>query len=185
MHQSICDFVLDCFQNALEAGSTRIELTLRETESTVGACVADNGRGMSPRELQAARDPFTTDGRKHPSRRVGLGLPFLLQAAEMTAGSCRIDSEPGKGTRVFFELPRGHLDTPPLGSVPELLLQCLCFQGDYQLVAERIRGAQSYRVLRSELRQTLDGLEDAGALILLREYLRTLEAALAAGETKE
>jgi hypothetical protein len=40
---------------------------------------------MTAEELQRALDPFHTDGIKHPHRKVGLGLPFLVQTAEHAA----------------------------------------------------------------------------------------------------
>ncbi len=81
MHYTLCDYILDIVQNAIEAGSSDTELTIHETPSSLLVTVADTGRGMDAGELEKAKDPFYTDGKKHPGRRVGLGLPFLIQAS--------------------------------------------------------------------------------------------------------
>jgi hypothetical protein len=60
----------------------------------------DNGKGMSGAELDRAMDPFVTDGVKHPGRKVGLGLPFLIQTAVQSGGGWRISSAKAGGERI-------------------------------------------------------------------------------------
>ena len=80
MHESLCDYLLELARNAVEAAATRVDITVEETEGTLRASVADNGRGMSEAERARCLDPFGTAAGKHPERRTGLGLP-LLEAA--------------------------------------------------------------------------------------------------------
>ena len=176
MHREICDFALECVANSLEAGSTRVGLTLDEEPDRVAVTVRDDGRGMSPSELEAARDPFFTAAGKHPGRKAGLGLAFLAQAVELTDGKLTLESRQGAGTTVEFAFNPRHVDCPPLGDVPGLLLHAMCFDGDYELEAERRRNGRVYTVRRSDVRETLGGLESAGDLLSLRDYLRGCEA---------
>jgi hypothetical protein len=190
MHAEICDFILDIVQNAVEAGASLIEVALTETESTLTCRVQDNGKGMTAKELSSARDPFYTDGIKHVGRKIGMGIPFLIQAAESAGGSVNIESDKGKGTECCFSFDRKNLDTPPLGDVPgTFLTACLlscslsCLHtGEYDLVLNRSLSAdgreRSYVVTRSELSEALDGLETAGSLSLARMYLASLEDSL-------
>ncbi|HPS45061.1 MAG TPA: sensor histidine kinase, partial [Treponemataceae bacterium] len=103
MHFTLCDMLSDLTQNAVEAGSSSIRVTVRETDRELQATIEDNGKGMTPAELKRAEDPFYTDGTKHPGRKVGLGIPFLIQTAESTGGSWSIKSN--KQTRREARLP--------------------------------------------------------------------------------
>ena len=64
----------------------------------VSLCITDNGIGMSP-EIQArAVEPFFTT--KPPGKGTGLGLSQVYGIATQAGGAMRLESEPGKGTRV-------------------------------------------------------------------------------------
>ncbi|HOX48159.1 MAG TPA: sensor histidine kinase, partial [Spirochaetales bacterium] len=80
MHYSLGDYVLDIAQNAVESGAGTVRIDFAETEESFSVAVADDGVGMAEEELARALDPFYTDGKKHARRKVGLGLPFLVQA---------------------------------------------------------------------------------------------------------
>jgi len=75
-----------------------------------GACVisvADTGCGMTPDEMEKAKEPFgqvdSTLSRRHQG--TGLGLPLAVSLAERMGGRLEIDSEPGRGTTVTVVLP--------------------------------------------------------------------------------
>lgn len=180
MHRTICDFVLDILQNSIEAGASLIVLDFIESREQLKVFVSDNGCGMEEDELAAAQDPFFTGGGKHAGRRVGLGIPFLMQAIQQAGGDFQIDSRKGEGTSVTFTFALEHIDTPPVGSVPETFAAALAYPGNFELVINRSRSRsgeeQGYSVTRSELHEALGGFEAAGAHALLREYLRSQEA---------
>nr|WP_314871875.1 PAS domain-containing protein [uncultured Pseudomonas sp.] len=68
-------------------------------------CVADSGAGMSAEVLAKAFEPFFTT--KPVGAGTGLGLSMIYGFAKQSGGQVRIESEPGKGTRVLLQLP-GH-----------------------------------------------------------------------------
>ncbi len=144
--------------------------------------VIDDGKGMSEDELVRAQDPFSTDGVKHPHRKVGLGLPFVIQTIRMTQGRFQISSVKGKGTTVTAAFNTEHWDTPPLGDLPATLGQLMALGGDHEVKVVRHRtgpkGSGSFEATRSELREALGSLEDLEALTLLREYFRDAETTL-------
>jgi anti-sigma regulatory factor (Ser/Thr protein kinase) len=113
--------ILDIAQNAVEAGARSIEIGLSEDPAADALVieVRDDGRGMSPEAAQQALDPFFTT---RTTRRVGLGLALLAQAARATGGDVRVESEPGRGTRVRATFGRGHVDRQPLGDVESTLM---------------------------------------------------------------
>jgi two-component system NarL family sensor kinase len=74
-----------------EAENVDVSVVLENSHA--GLAIADDGRGFTPVEAQAARD----DGH--------LGLRVLADMAKDAGGRLDIDSEPGRGTRVWLEVP--------------------------------------------------------------------------------
>ncbi len=93
-----------------EKGEIRIDVrVLEEEEAGVRLlfCVSDTGIGVDPELREALFEPFTqADGsiaRRHGG--TGLGLAICRQLIELMGGEVRLDSSPGRGTRVSFTLP--------------------------------------------------------------------------------
>jgi hypothetical protein len=188
VHFTLADLAADITQNGAESGARKLELELSEVfgkEGTGGSVLRftarDNGKGMNKDALKRATDPFVTDGVKHPGRKVGLGIPFLIQTAQQSGGGWDIKSEEGKGTETTAWFDLGNVDTPPVGDIPGLFRTVLLFAGPKEIIVRRKRtggGAQAdldYEVKKSELADALGDLEDASSLVLLGKYLRSLE----------
>jgi hypothetical protein len=184
MYFTLADLVTDIAQNGVESGAALVELEVSETGNSGGHgefrfTVRDNGKGMSADELKRAVDPFVTDGIKHPRRKVGLGLPFLIQTAEQSGGGWDIKSEKGKGTTVSAWFDTANVDMPPVGDIPGIFRSVLMFQGPEEVHITRSFGGKeegnSYELRKTEISEALGGLEDTGSLVLLDRYLRSLE----------
>jgi hypothetical protein len=175
MHYGLGDYVLDITQNAVEAGSCKVVVELDESEEGFRVTVSDDGRGMTADERARALDPFYTDGTKHARRKVGLGLPFLVQAVDLAGGCWSIESEKGVGTKVRFDFPAASVDSPPVGELPSLILGLLCLPGDHEMIVRRSGPRGSYELKRSELADAVGGLERASSLALLMDYLTSME----------
>ncbi|MFW6250989.1 MAG: ATP-binding protein [Alkalispirochaetaceae bacterium] len=176
MHYTVCDLLLDVVQNSIEAEARNVRVSLEEKDNRLLVEVEDDGRGMDEETLRRARDPFYTEPGKHPERRVGLGIPFLIQTVEASGGNYEISSEPSRGTRLRFDLDLGNVDTPPMGDLPGTLRQMFCYDGSYEMEIVRRRGERGYEIKRSELIETLGELERVGVLGLLQEFLESQEA---------
>jgi len=176
------DFLTDLFENGVQSGAQTINVVLDQDEQSFTMTITDNGVGMDEAELVRAQDPFSTDGVKHPHRKVGLGLPFVIQTTRMTQGWFQISSQKGKGTTVTARFNLEHWDTPPLGDLPATLVQMMTLGGDHEVVVQRTlrgtKGLRTWEAKRSELLETLGNLEDLESLTLLREYFRSLEKEL-------
>jgi signal transduction histidine kinase len=70
----------------------------------ISILVADDGIGMPPEVMARAFEPFFTT--KGPGRGSGLGLSQVHGLVRQSGGDVRIDSTPGKGTRIIILLPR-------------------------------------------------------------------------------
>lgn len=116
--------LLDIAKNAVEADATCLRITLRETDDRLTMIVEDDGCGMEPEFAARAVDPFTTT---RTTRRIGMGLPLLRLAAELTGGHMEISSRYKEqypeqhGTRVSATFCTLHIDCPPVGDIPSTL----------------------------------------------------------------
>jgi hypothetical protein len=176
--------IADLAQNAVEAKSTLVTVAVEEDAEKIGFSIKDNGCGMDAQTLERAKDPFYTDGKKHPHRSVGLGIPFLIQTAEECGGEWHIESEKGKGTTEAGSFSLTNIDTPPLGSLPELFRSVLTFPNSPEVIIHRTKKSDNsdsesenldYTVKRSEMLDALGDLESADSLGLLDQYLEGLE----------
>ena len=190
MHYTLTDLVTDIAQNGAESGANTLELHINEAYYSPDReefCfkVKDNGKGMSDLELKYAGDPFVNDGIKHPHRKAGLGLPFLIQTAECSGGGWEMESGIAEGTTVRGRFDLCNVDTPPVGDLPGMFRTILLFLGPDEVVIQRaVDGELIYQIKKNELIYSLGPLEDAESLILLDTYLRSIEENLIKGEAK-
>ena len=124
--------LLDIMENSIAASASRIELTI--AEDTLGDLLSleirDNGKGMDAEAQSRALDPFYTT---RTTRRVGLGLPLLAQAARQSGGTFELISEPGRGTTVKAAFQLSHPDMKPMGDIAETLRTILVSRPELDL----------------------------------------------------
>ena len=146
--------ILDLLENAVEAGASRIEITIEEdpAEDRMVIEIADNGRGMTPAVIKQVTDPFYTS---RETRHVGLGIPLFLAAAQRCEGDLSIESQPGKGTRVRTTFRHGHIDRAPLGDMPTALLAILLAERPIDLGYIHKVDFKEFRFDSSEVRKEL------------------------------
>jgi len=94
-------------QNAIHAvEGTRDPLLIIETGlkgEEIEISVTDNGTGIPDSVVQKVFDPFFTT--KPVGKGVGLGLSICAGIINAHDGSIGVESEPGRGTRIFFSVP--------------------------------------------------------------------------------
>lgn len=118
--------VLDVAENSVAAGAKLVHITLEAdaARDLLALTIEDDGKGMDPQVAAQVTDPFYTT---RTTRRVGLGLPLLKMAAELTGGEMHLQSQPGKGTKVCARFGLSHIDRAPLGDMASTvggLIQC-------------------------------------------------------------
>jgi anti-sigma regulatory factor (Ser/Thr protein kinase) len=112
--------ILDIVENAISARAKRIDILVIEEpkEDRFAIEIKDDGIGMDEEVSRKAIDPFFTT---RTSRRVGLGLSLMAQAARDAGGMLRIESELAIGTKVTATFQYHHIDRKPLGSMAETM----------------------------------------------------------------
>ena len=112
--------ILDIVENSRNASASRVEIRIDEdtARDLLSIDIKDNGRGMDEEARARALDPF---GTTRTTRRIGLGLPLLAQAARECGGGLLLVSAPGEGAEVRAEFRLSHPDGKPLGDLAATL----------------------------------------------------------------
>ncbi len=116
--------LLDIAENSVAAQGHNICIAIDENlqSDLLSVSVTDDGRGMSEQTAKQVLDPFYTT---RTTRKVGLGIPLLKLAAEMSKGGLSLVTEPGKGTKVEASFRHSHIDRMPLGDLSMTFLTLL------------------------------------------------------------
>ena len=143
--------LLDIVQNSVKAGAVHVDIrfSLGEDGALV-MTVKDDGCGMSPEFVARVRSPFVTT---RTTRKVGLGIPLLMQNAMQSGGRVDIESQLGEGTTITAVFMTRSIDCLPLGDLastmatiimgcpdaPEFSLHCDSPAGEMDFSTEQIR----------------------------------------------
>jgi Histidine kinase-, DNA gyrase B-, and HSP90-like ATPase len=113
--------LLDIAENSVAADAKSVCIAVEEDpkKDRLRISVEDDGRGMDEELVARVTDPFVTS---RTTRKVGLGIPLLKAAAEACNGYLRVNSAPGRGTRLEAEFQRSHIDRMPLGDLASTVL---------------------------------------------------------------
>ncbi len=177
--RDLSQHLLDIAENGVKAGATQLHITIEENlrEDRLALTIQDNGCGMDAQALSQVTDPWFTT---RTTRKVGLGIPFLKQAAEMCGGNFAIQSTIGKGTTISATFQYGHIDRPPLGDVVgTLLCMMVGFQGVDVVYRHRVNDHE-FTLDTREIREILGEVtfSDPDVLAFLRSNLSEGAAAL-------
>lgn len=82
-----------------------IHVTLKPDGAQLLLIVKDEGRGMTPKQIQQLGLFQQHDRQKHEQQGLGLGLALCRRIVERLGGALQLDSEPGKGTIVRATVP--------------------------------------------------------------------------------
>lgn len=149
--------ILDLAVNSVNAKADRIEIAIEETYNTLLLTMKDNGCGMTQETLLKVTDPFYTT---RTTRKVGLGLPFLKQAAMQTGGYMEITSKteqdsPEHGTAVIALFYKNHLDFTPLGDIISTITTLISGYHNLRIIFSHITPDLNVRLDTNDIKKTL------------------------------
>ena len=145
--------LLDIVQNSVKAEASHVDIGFAlDADGVLTMSVKDDGCGMAPEFVARVRSPFVTT---RTTRKVGLGIPLLMQNAMQSGGSVDIESEVGVGTTITATFHTDSIDCLPLGDLastlavmimgspekPEFSLSCSSPAGEMRFSTEDIRPA--------------------------------------------
>jgi hypothetical protein len=165
--------LLDIAENSVAAGAQDVCITVRLNQHSdrLYLAVQDNGKGMDAATVASVTDPFVTS---RTTRKVGLGLPLLKEAAEMCNGYLKISSEVGKGTLVEIEFQESHIDRMPLGDLASTLITLLISSPEIHWTFRFTADEQEFFFDDADLKNELQGisLSEPAILAYIRETIR-------------
>jgi DNA mismatch repair ATPase MutL len=177
--------ILDIVENSITAGANLVRITVNEDieKDLLTVEISDNGSGMSDAVLEKADDPFFT---QKTTRRVGLGLSLLRQAAEMAQGSFSIESKEGEGTLVRARFQYSHIDRQPLGNITETMETLVIGNPSVDFCYEHIRNGRSSTFDTREMRRQLGdiSLSSPKGIRMIRECLERSQKSLLEANSK-
>ena len=166
--------LLDIAENSVAAKAQNITISVNEDHHAdrLQMSVIDDGCGMDEATVARVIDPFFTS---RTTRKVGLGLPFLKQAAESCNGNMQITSTPGKGTQVKVEFQYSHIDRMPLGDLAGTFLSLLIASPEINWDFNYIVDGKEFRFESLPVTQALQGisLTEPSILTYLRESIES------------
>ena len=146
--------VLDIAQNSISAGALLVEIEIVEDsvnhELLIG--IYDDGKGMTPEQLESVRDPFFTT---RTTRKVGMGIPLFKFAAEMTGGRLEMESEVGVGTKVRAYFKTDHLDFTPIGDMTSTMISLITMNLHMDFLYRRKIDDREFTVDTRQLKEIL------------------------------
>lgn len=139
--------VMDIAQNSISAGASLITITVEEDAGLdeLSISIGDNGRGMTPEQVERVTDPFFTT---RTTRSVGLGVPLFKMEAEMTGGRFSIESTLGVGTTTTAVFKPSSVDMIPLGDINGTVSMLVMMNPDLDFLYTR-----SYKPMEGERRE--------------------------------
>ena len=169
--------VLDVTLNSVKARATLITIAIEERGGRLTIRITDNGTGMTDEILRSVTDPFCTT---RTTRKVGLGIPLLKMAAEMTGGDVRISSRhytafpEDHGTEVTAVFHTDHIDCPPMGDLIATVTTLVQGSPDVNFVFSHVTEHRDVHLDTRELRAVLGeeiSLASPEILTWIGEYL--------------
>lgn len=136
--------ILDIAENSIAAAARTIEIIIDEDrdKDLLTIEIKDDGKGMDQKTVKKALDPFFTTRK---TRRVGLGLSFLAQAAEESGGEIELKSIPNEGTTTRATFCLSHPDCKPLGDINETIRTLIISHPEINFVFEHHKDNTIYR----------------------------------------
>jgi len=122
LQQALYNLVENAIKYTPMGGRVRVQLQIKT--SSVVFEVNDTGIGIAPLDLPRLFEKFYRSGRReaYQQRGTGLGLAIVKSIAERHNGRVWVESQLGKGSTFYLEIPiRGRDETGSSGFVEKLL----------------------------------------------------------------
>jgi len=166
--------ILDIAQNSIAADATLVEIDIEEDGKAdrITIRVKDNGKGMSEDFLKTVEDPFITT---RTTRKIGLGISFLKEAAETAGGSVQISSEPGVGTTISAIFVMSHIDRQPIGNLTETIITLATLNTEIDFIIRYNANENEFVFSTVEVKALLGddaSLNSPQIVVFLTEYVK-------------
>lgn len=148
--------IMDIVQNSVRAKAENVKLSIVLEEKWLTIRVEDDGTGMNQETLDKVTDPFYTS---RTTRKVGMGIPLIMQNAELTDGTMNLKSELGVGTTLTAKFGRTHIDRPPMGNIASTAAMMMTGNDGVNLLFEVRRGDDEFAISTNEVKEVMGDVD--------------------------
>jgi hypothetical protein len=153
--QDLSLHILDIVENAIASKASHVAIRITEDpeKDQMIVEIEDDGEGIPTHLLGKVVDPFFTT---RSTRKVGLGLSLLQQAAQACEGDLQVHAKKGRGTLVRADFRYDHIDRKPLGDMASTMVTLIVGNPhmDFQYVHRK--GDKTFCFDTVELKRELD-----------------------------
>lgn len=164
--------ILDIAENSINAGAKQIEIKIDvdSMKDLLTIEIKDDGKGMNEEVVKNVTDPFYTT---RTTRKVGLGLPMLKEAAESANGKVEISSQEESGTKVTASFQLSHIDRKPVGDMTETIVALCSGNPDTKIKYIEICNNNKFIFDSSEIKNRIMDVKinSPEILIFIRKYI--------------
>jgi len=164
--------ILDIAENSINAnaGNIIIEIIESTKDDLLNIRITDDGKGMTEETIKKITDPFVTT---RTTRKVGLGIPLLKFAAEMTGGGLEITSKEGEGTEVNIKFKLSHIDRQPLGNMIDTVLAIFANESKINLKYRHKKNNQEFEFESDKIKEMSEKLDIPDGMLIpfIKKYL--------------
>jgi hypothetical protein len=153
--QDLSLHILDIVENAIASKASHVAIRITEDpeQNQMVVEIEDNGEGIPPQLLEKVVDPFFTT---RSTRKIGLGLSLLQQAAQACEGELQVQSLQGKGTLVRASFRYNHIDRKPLGDMASTMVTLMAGNPQMDFHYAHRKGGRTFVLDTLELKRELD-----------------------------
>jgi len=171
--QELSLHILDIVQNSVRAKATEIEMIINEdiANNRLEILIKDNGKGMDKDLVEAIKNPFATT---RTTRKIGLGIPLLLEACTRCGGDLNIQSSIGKGTTITAVFEYNHIDRAPMGDVVNTITMLILSSPEIRYILTYCVDGSEFVMDTDEIKKILEGvpINDLTVIKWLETYLQ-------------
>jgi PAS domain S-box-containing protein len=121
VRQVLYNLISNALKFVAKSQTPFIEVSTEIQNGIVRGCVVDNGIGIAPQYHQKIFGLFQRLHSNDAYPGTGIGLALVRKGIERMGGRIGVESEPGKGTRFWFELNQATAPIPPEEPIPREL----------------------------------------------------------------
>jgi hypothetical protein len=164
--------ILDIAENSIRAQAKLVRINIEENKNRdqLIMTITDDGKGMTKEQKKMALDPFYTT---KTTRRVGLGLSLLAEAARKAGGDMSLKSSQGEGTevRAFFQL--NHIDRQPTGDMSQTLVTLIAGHPKTDFLYSHTISGKSFSLDTREIKERLEDvpIQSPEIVSFIRNYI--------------
>jgi len=177
--------ILDIVENSVRAKASKIEIIISEDKKKdlLSVEISDNGIGMDEKIVENVLDPFFTS---KTTRRFGLGLPILSEAAKAANGNLSIKSKKGEGTKIKAKFKYSHIDRKPLGNISQTIITSIIGNPEIDLIYIHKKNNHKYYLDTRKIKGQLKDkpLNSPDGIRMLKENLKDIQKKLLGGKNE-